>query len=62
VQLVKSIHGIDGTPLASDVQNMHMHMHGFVNASFIVIASNPITIIVASNFATIALNFAKVQM
>ncbi len=60
VQLVECIGGIDGTPLASDVQNMHMH--GSITASLIVIASNPITIIVASNFATIASNSVKVQM
>jgi hypothetical protein len=59
VQLVESIGGIDGTPLASNVQNMHMH--GFVSASLIVIASNPIVIIDASNFAIIASN-SVIQM
>jgi hypothetical protein len=46
VQLVESIGGIDGTPLTSDVQNVHMH--GSVGANFIVIASNPIVVIVVS--------------
>jgi hypothetical protein len=46
VQLVKSIGGvgfpcggrIDGTPLASDVQNEYMH--GSINVNFVIVASN----------------------
>jgi hypothetical protein len=60
MQLVESIGGIDGTPLASDFKNVHMH--GFVSACLITIASNLITIITTSNFATIFSNFAKVQV
>jgi hypothetical protein len=55
VQLVESIGGIDGTPLTSNVQSVHMH--GSIGANLIAIASNPIAII-----TTIALNSIEVQM
>jgi hypothetical protein len=56
--LVESISGIDGTPPALDVQSVHMH--GFVGVSFIVVASNLVVIVVASNFATVASIFVEV--
>jgi hypothetical protein len=48
VQLVESIGGINGTPLASDVQSVNMH--GFVGASSIITTSNPTVAAIASNF------------
>jgi hypothetical protein len=60
VQLVESIGGIDGTPPTSDVQNVHMH--GFIGASFIGATSNPIVIVVTSNFTTVVLDFVEVQV
>jgi hypothetical protein len=57
VQLVESIGGIDGTPLALDVQSVRMH--GFVGVSYIVVASNPI-VVIALNFAIVVSDFTKV--
>jgi hypothetical protein len=58
VQLVESISGINGTPLASDVQSVHMH--GSIGANSTVATSNHVTFVVISNFATIALDSTKV--
>jgi microcystin-dependent protein len=60
VQMVESIGGIDGTPLASNVQSVHTH--GFVGASSTTTTSNPIVVVVASKKFTIASNSVKVQM
>jgi hypothetical protein len=60
VQLVESIGGIDGTPPTSDVQCVHIH--GFVGASFTIVASNPIVDATTSNFAIVVSDFTKVQM
>jgi hypothetical protein len=43
VQLVESIGGINGTPLASDVQSVHMH--GFIGVSFVVTTSNQVLLL-----------------
>jgi len=58
VQLVESIGGINGTPLASDVHSVHMH--GSIDVNSIVATSNHVTFVVISNFATIALDSIKV--
>jgi hypothetical protein len=60
VQLVESIGGIDRMPLTINVQNMHMH--GFVGASSIVIASDHVIVATISNYVVFASNFAKVEM
>jgi hypothetical protein len=60
VQLVESMGGIDGTPLASDVQSLHMH--GSISVSSIATTSNHVAIIVVSNFATIVLDSVEVQI
>jgi hypothetical protein len=54
MQFVESIGGINGTPLASDVQSVHMH--GYVGASSIVV----VVVVVVSNFTIVASNFAEV--
>jgi hypothetical protein len=58
VQLVESISGIDGTPPTSGVQSVHMH--GFVGVSTTNATSNPVVIVVVSNFATIVLDSTRI--
>jgi len=59
VQLVESIGGIDGTPPTSDLQCVHIH--GFVGASFTIVASNSVVDATTSNFAIVVSNSIKVQ-
>jgi len=58
--LVESIGGIDGTPPTSNVQSVHMH--GSINASYIVITSNPVVVVIASNFTIVALDSIEIQL
>ncbi len=60
VQLVESIGGIDGMPLTLDVQSVHMH--GFVGASSIAVASNHVIVVIISNYVALASNSTKVEM
>jgi hypothetical protein len=60
VQLVESIAGIDGTSPASHVQSVHMH--GYIGANFIVVASNPIVVVATSNFTIIVSYSIEIQM
>jgi len=39
-----------------------VHLHGFVGVNSTIVTSNPVVNAATSNFAIVALDFAKVQM